>query len=109
MISERTREAMQFMRNGLMRVGAVPFGFRQVGGRLEPEPGEMGVVRQLLHMRQAGQSYRRIAAALNDSRTPSKCGRRWHSKTVMGVLRYFQSLPGDHWVITTYFPKGVDT
>jgi hypothetical protein len=26
----------------------------------------------------------------------------------LGVLRHIGSLPGDHWVIKKYFPKGVE-
>lgn len=35
-ISERTRDAMQFMKNGLKLVGAVPYGFDSNDGELSP-------------------------------------------------------------------------
>ena len=108
-ISERTREAMQFMKNSLKLVGAVPFGFDLVDGQLEPNPDEMGVVRRVVVMRENGQSYQKIAAHLNNQEVPSKNGGSWHPKTVMGVLKHIQALPKDHWVIKKYFPKGVET
>lgn len=108
-VSERTREAMQFMKNGLLRIGAVPFGFCLVGDHLDPDPEELQIVRSLVSLKRQGLSYQKIAAKLNTQGVPSKNGGKWHPKTVMGVLRYFQSLPGDHWVIRKHFPKGVDT
>jgi len=106
-ISERTREAMQFMKNSLRLVGAVPFGFDLVEGELAPNPDEMGVVKDVAEMKQGGLSYQKIAAYLNKRHVPSKNGSKWYPKTVMGVLRHICSLPGDHWVIRKYFPKGV--
>ncbi len=104
-ISERTREAMQFMKRGLKRVGAVPFGFDQVDGRLAPNKREMGTARSIVSMRRRGKSYQRIAAHLNKSNVPAKNGGRWHPKTVMGVVAHLDSLPGDHWVMRKYFGK----
>ena len=108
-ISERTREGMQFMKSGLMRVGAIPFGFDLVDGQLSPNPDEMETVQTVVAMRRKGQSYQKIAAYLNAKGISSKNRRKWHPKTVMGVVRHIRSLPRDHWVIKKYFPKGVET
>jgi DNA invertase Pin-like site-specific DNA recombinase len=60
-ISERTRDSMQFMKNSLKLVGAVPFGFRLAGKDLEPDPTEMRTVQNLLFMKAKGASYQRIS------------------------------------------------
>jgi DNA invertase Pin-like site-specific DNA recombinase len=107
-ISERTRDSMQFMRNSLKLVGAVPFGFDLAGKEITPNPDEMKAAMKLIVMKEEGASYQKIAGQLNADDVPSKNGGKWHPKTVMGVVRYFNSLPGDHWVIKQYFPEGVN-
>lgn len=107
-ISERTRDAMQFMRDSLRLVGAVPFGFNLSGKQLTPNPDEMRTVRRLITMRGEGDSFQKIAGRLNTDAIPSKNGGKWHPKTVMGVMRNIESFPGDHWVIKQYFPEGVN-
>ena len=72
-----------------------------------PNPEEMGTVVRLMAMKGEGASYQRIAAELNAESVPAKHGGRWHPKTVMGVVRYIGSLPGDHLVMRQYFPEGV--
>ena len=105
-ISERTREAMQFMKRGLKLVGAVPFGFDLVEGQLVPNGEEMGTARVILGLRRQGKSYQRIAERLNAKGMAAKGGGRWYPKTVRGVVRHLGSLPGDHWVMKQYFGRG---
>ena len=107
-ISERTRDAMEFMKNGLKLVGAVPYGFDSKDGDLSPNPEEMETVREVVRLRSGKKSYRRIADILNRKGVPSKNGGRWYPKTVMGVVKRISALPRDHWVIKQYFPKGVE-
>jgi site-specific DNA recombinase len=107
-ISERTRDAMQFMKSSLKLVGAVPFGFDLAGKELTPNPDEMKTALKLVEMKGRGVSYQKIAGLLNADAVSAKNGGKWHSKTVMGVVRHFQTLPGDHWVIKQYFPEGVN-
>ena len=98
---------MQFMKSSLRLVGAVPFGFDLNDGQLSPNLDEMRTVKKVVAMKSKGLSYQKIADYLNARKIPSKNGRKWHPKTVLGVLRHIRSLPGDHWVIKKYFPKGV--
>jgi site-specific DNA recombinase len=107
-ISERTRDAMQFMKRSLMLVGAVPFGFDLSGKELTPNPDEMETIQKLITMKGEGASYQRIAGQFNAEAIPAKNGGRWHPKTVMGVVRCIRSLPGDHLVMQKYFPEGVN-
>ena len=106
-ISERTRDAMAFMKQGLKLVGAVPFGFDNGNGQLTPNPVEMKIAQKIVSLRQQGRSYLHISDHLNAQGITSKNGGKWYPKTVLGVLRHIGSLPGDHWVIKKYFPKGV--
>ena len=97
---------MEFMKNGLKLVGAVPYGLDSRDGDLSPNPEEMGMVREVLRMRAKQVSYRGIADRLNRKGVPSKNGGKWYPKTVMGIFKHISALPRDHWVIKQYFPKG---
>jgi len=92
-ISERTRDAMQFMKKDRKLVGAVPFGYDCNNGSLSPNPDEVVIVQKMIALRKRGRSYQKIAAHLNAKEIPSKNGGRWHPKTVMGVLKAFQAYP----------------
>ena len=100
-ISERTRDAMLFMKKDMKLIGAVPFGYDCNGGSLSINPDEAGVVQKMLSLRERGKSYQRIAAHLNSKAIPSKNGGKWHPKTVMGILKAFPIYPshiqGDIW------------
>lgn len=99
---------MEFMKNGLKLVGAVPYGFDSRDGDLTPNPEEMKTLGDVIKLRRSGRSYQKISDYLNRKEVPSKNGGKWHSKTVMGVIKHISALPGDHWVIKQYFPKGVE-
>jgi site-specific DNA recombinase len=73
-ISERTRDAMQFMQDCLKLVRTVPFGFDRAGKELTPNPNEMKTVLRLLEMRGQGASYQKIAGQLNVAAVPAKHG-----------------------------------
>jgi len=110
-ISERTRDAMQFMKRGLKLVGAVPYGFDLKEGdeadekRLVPNATEMETVREIVGLKAKGVSYQCIAGDLNHRGIPAKNGGKWHPKTVLGVVRHVRSLPRDHWVMERYLGK----
>jgi hypothetical protein len=91
---------MQFMKNSLKLVGAVPFGFDLAGNEIKPNPDEMKTALRLIAMKGEGASYQKIAGQLNADAVRSKNGGKWHPKTVMGVVRYFRSFPGDPRVMT---------
>ncbi|MGO9137581.1 MAG: recombinase family protein [Syntrophales bacterium] len=68
----------------------------------------MNTISKLIVMKREGASYQKIAGRLNDDFIPAKNGGKWYPKTVMGVMRHINSLPGDHLVIKQYFPEGVN-
>lgn len=88
LIAERTREALAWKRKNGLPTSHPPLGFRPVGKRerMRPEAREMNIVRRIFSMREAGESYRAIAARLNARRVGTKRGRRWHHTTVAKVL-----------------------
>jgi DNA invertase Pin-like site-specific DNA recombinase len=56
-ISERTRDAMLFMKKDLKLVGAIPFGYNCNNGSLSPNPDEVVVVQKMVALRKKGRSY----------------------------------------------------
>ena len=100
-ISERTRDAMQFMKKDLKLIGAIPFGYDCSNGSLSINPEEAIVVQKMAALRKKGRSYQKIAAHLNSKSIPSKNGGKWHPKTVMSILKAFSDYPahmqGDIW------------
>lgn len=89
LISERTLSAMDHLRRQGRKVsGNVPFGWEEAeGGRLVPNEREREVLALIRKMRDAGASFRAIAAALAESGTPTKSGLlTWTPATIRGVL-----------------------
>lgn len=87
LISERTAAALAHKKRHGQVYGAVPFGFERRGQTLIPIAQEQVIVRIMRSWRDAGQSYRQIAAALNDREIPAKTGGlRWHATTVRKIL-----------------------
>jgi site-specific DNA recombinase len=50
-IAERTRDSMQHLRNQLVRIGEVPYGFLLSGYSLKPKVVEIEVVREMIALR----------------------------------------------------------
>lgn len=91
MISERTRNAMRTMqRNGrrMTSPGHVPYGWKvdpNDSKRMVPDEHEQRVIKEILSLRRAHESYGGIAKLLNgDPETQARSG-KWYSKTVRDV------------------------
>lgn len=86
-IGERTSAALQQKRRRGERAGNIPYGYRVVyGGRLEEDPKEQGVIREIREMRTAGASLRDIADALNEAGRKTRRGTPWRFQYVANVL-----------------------
>jgi site-specific DNA recombinase len=88
LISERTRDALQLKIEKKERAGQVPYGYRlrQDGRSLvecEEEQRAIAVIRALHGQ---GFTYRGICAKLQEA-GHKPLGKRWHPKTIMGILR----------------------
>ena len=67
-------------------VGAPPFGYRAVDGKLVSSPTEQEAIALMRELRQGGSSYRQIVTALEAGGHPTKLGRRWKPNTVRRIL-----------------------
>jgi DNA invertase Pin-like site-specific DNA recombinase len=67
--------------------GRAPYGFRLVGGQLEPEPAEAEVVELVRRLSAGGASLRTIAAKLEARGVSTRNGGPWHSAVVGRLLK----------------------
>jgi DNA invertase Pin-like site-specific DNA recombinase len=92
MIRSRVKAALAVKRARGERIGAVPYGFREVeGGRLEPEPREQEAIRlarQLrgLHVRGKPLSLRQVAAGLAAEGFRPRGGGEWMPSTLARMV-----------------------
>ncbi len=66
--------------------GEPPYGFRDEGGTLEPEPREQATLELIRRLRAMHFSVREIRAQLEAMRLPPR-GLRWHLTTLQRILR----------------------
>lgn len=90
--TERRRElARATMRSRALRgeaLGRPPYGYRIVGRRLEVEPSEAAVVREVFRAcLEEGEGVRRIAGRLNDAGLRTRRGSPWSMVAVRDMLR----------------------
>lgn len=86
LIAQRTSDALRELRSQGRAYGPTPFGYRREGNRLIEHTDEQGVLTRIKRRRKKGESYDRIARALNRSGTAAKRGGCWHAMSVRSVL-----------------------
>ncbi len=86
--AERVREGMQRRALRGYALGRPPFGYRVHEHRLELEPPEVAIVRELVRLYlEEGLGVRRIAALFNDRGLVTRQGRPWSATAVRDILR----------------------
>lgn len=90
-VGERTRAALDHLKQQGVRLGGTPFGLRRVesgdGTVLNDADDEQAVIDEMVALRNEGLTLREIAAHLTQAGHRTKRGRRWHASTVRGILR----------------------
>jgi len=88
-ISERTSEALQHMKAEGKRVGSIPYGYRlgPDGETLVEDEAEQEIVEAVVTYREAGLSYRKIAARLDESGFTNRKGRRFNPNTIGNIIK----------------------
>jgi DNA invertase Pin-like site-specific DNA recombinase len=87
LVSERTKMALAQKKAIGEVYSPIPYGFKEVEGRLVQANKEATVVTDILDKRNQGRSYGAIAAELNANGIPSKRGGRWYASTVHYVIK----------------------
>jgi DNA invertase Pin-like site-specific DNA recombinase len=68
--------------------GRPPFGWRAVGGELEPDEGEQATIARVFQLHNEGQSLREIAIVLTRENRKPKAGTMWHPPQVQRILQH---------------------
>jgi site-specific DNA recombinase len=87
LVSERTKMALTQKKANREVYSPIPFGYREIEGRLIEVKQETSIVAGILRQREAGVSYGAIAKQLNSKGVPSKQGRQWHASTVHYLVK----------------------
>ena len=86
LVGERTKAALAHKRAKGEKYGPVPFGYREVEGRLVEVRREAQAVAEIIRMRERGLAFGQIAARLNADGIAGKRGGKWHPSTVRYVI-----------------------
>lgn len=86
-IGERTKMALTHKKSKGDKYGPVPFGYREVEGRLVEVAKEARIVAEIARMRKRGAAFKAIADQLNSEGIEGKKGGKWHASTVRYVLQ----------------------
>lgn len=86
LVSERTTAALAHKKATMQKYAPVPFGYKEVEGRLEVVHEEAQVVSEILNMREAGHTLAAIAETMNSRGIPGKRGGTWYPSTVKYLI-----------------------
>ena len=87
LISERTKATLAFKKQKGEHLGAVPYGFIVVEGKLQPQEEEQKILKKMRRWKKEGKSLREIARRLNKAQVPThRKGVKWSHKAVKCLL-----------------------
>ena len=85
--AQRTRFAMRALKLKGKTFGTVPFGYQRTDdGGLDPQPGEIEIVYEIVAMRSKGTKLAVIAAFLTASNVPTRRGGKWSAEQIRSIL-----------------------
>ena len=86
-VSERTTMALAHKKANGEKYGTVPFGYKEIEGRLEAVEAEAKLVTEIQSRRQAGETLQSIADNLNNQGIAGKQGGKWYPSTVRYLIQ----------------------
>ena len=87
LVSERTKAVLAHKKAKGEKYGTVPFGYREVDGRLIEVQSELDILANIVSMRNQGKTLRFIAGHLNDQGIKGKSGGKWYASTISYILK----------------------
>ena len=81
------------MRREDRMLGPPSYGERKVNGRKVTNRAELEVMEKIKALHGKGMSATQIAKLLNTLGLPTKRGGRWHSKTILFILKQLAKVP----------------
>jgi hypothetical protein len=82
-----TIKALMARKEAGLKYSPVPFGFKEIDGRLVEVESELLVIAEILSHRQAGKTLVQIADELNERGIEGKRGGKWHASTVRYLIQ----------------------
>jgi site-specific DNA recombinase len=86
-IAERTKAALSYKKAKGEKYAPVPFGYREVEGRLVEVKREANIVAEILELREQGSTLAGIADLLNTRGIEGKRGGKWYASTVSYLIK----------------------
>jgi len=86
-IAENTKAALANKKANNEKYSPVPFGYKEVEGRLVEVKKEAMVVAEILKLREQGHTLTSIADRLNDRGLQGKKGGRWYASTISYIIK----------------------
>ena len=86
-IGERTKAALAHKKAIGEKYAPVPFGYKEIEGRLEVVKHEALLVAEINQKRAAGETLQSIAQALNERGVIGKQGGKWYASSVSCILK----------------------
>lgn len=65
----------------------IPYGYDYINGKLQINPTEAAIVKEMFSNYLSGKSIGEITKMLNDAKLPTKKGRLWAKKTISAILK----------------------
>jgi DNA invertase Pin-like site-specific DNA recombinase len=87
LVSERTSTALQHKKAQGERVGGIPFGYQDNGGKIEPLEREQSTITLILSLRNQGLTLRGIQAALAAQGIGNRNGSHWRLNTLSEIIK----------------------
>lgn len=87
LIGERTAAALAHKKANGEKYAPVPFGYKEIEGKLERVQQEAAIVSEIISRRKSGETLQGIAQWLNDKGVIGKQGGRWYASSVSCILR----------------------
>jgi DNA invertase Pin-like site-specific DNA recombinase len=91
MISERTKEALQYKKKTGTHLGQVPYGFMLSNGRLNKNHENIKILEDISSLRKKGYSYQKISNYLNSNQINPKKALYWNKSSVWKTLKYYDN------------------
>lgn len=86
-ISERTKTALAHKKSIGEKYAPVPFGYRELEGRLVVVKKEARIVAEIIELREQGHTLMSIAGKLNGRGIQGKNGGKWYASTVSYLIK----------------------
>ena len=86
-IGERTKAALAHKKAIGEKYAPVPFGYKEIDGRLKLVQEEIEIVTEIISRRKSGNTLQSIAQALNEQGVIGKQGGKWYASSVRCILQ----------------------